>query len=182
MFSTEKSYYQFVAQKCRNDTNDTQCASPEEIDEYISDIQIEHWTQEEHVDFTIYNTKPVFSYLKHISSQLLNPKHTENYIITFKVNEIETEDDWFDFGQQNNFEYYNLEKEIKQTKLIEAQSGKYLYISRYHYSEVITKHTRRIFNFFDMIGAMGGVLELFVGIFGLVFFNLGKHLAIMRLM
>ena len=34
---------------------------------------------------------------------------------------------------------------------------------------------RRVFNLLDLIGAMGGVLELFVYLFGFVFYGISKH-------
>ena len=100
IFSQERAYYQFAVQKCVNGTTaiEKTCASQQDIDDYVSDIQVEHWVQEAHVDFSVYDKKPVFEHLSHISSNLLEPTRMDQHVTTIRVNEIETEDDWFDFG------------------------------------------------------------------------------------
>lgn len=45
----------FQAKKCNNEThkeNETKCASPEEIDDYIKDVVIGTWTQEKQIDYS----------------------------------------------------------------------------------------------------------------------------------
>jgi hypothetical protein len=49
------------------------CKSPEEINEYIRDIELEHYVVEQQIYWLNYGKKPVYTEMKRMSFQLLNP-------------------------------------------------------------------------------------------------------------
>lgn len=62
--------------KCNNDTlegEEKPCAPIEVINEYVRDVSVDTWVLHENIDFSIYGEKPVFSIMRFLSSNLLNP-------------------------------------------------------------------------------------------------------------
>ena len=60
--------------------------------------------------------------------------------------------------------------------VIESQpDSKFLFSSIYYTDARRAVHIRRVFNLFDLLGAMGGILEIFIMTFGIIFFPMSKQ-------
>jgi len=66
-----------------------------------------------------------------------------------------------------------------QKQVISANPDDYLYISQIYLDQQGAIHKRKIFNFFDLLGVMGGVLEVIVFIFGFLMFPISEHSFVM---
>jgi hypothetical protein len=60
---------------CNNETRKT-CHSISEIENFIKDLNLEHWVLEQTIDFDQYESKPVQSHMRIISSEILTPEKT----------------------------------------------------------------------------------------------------------
>mgnify|MGYP006893301453 CR=1 FL=1 len=71
----------FIIERCntKNDPN-KQCHQPDDIDNFINDVQVDSWFMFEKMDFGVYDTKPVFIIQEIRTSEILD---TSNF---FKIN------------------------------------------------------------------------------------------------
>jgi len=58
------------------------------------------------VDFTIYGSEPTFSIQQYLGSTLMDDHFVMVDDISLELNTVETEDDFFQLGQSNHYEYY----------------------------------------------------------------------------
>ena len=68
------------------------CAQDLQIDQFISDLQVDSWMIQQQIDFTTFIGKPSFSQQTLISSVLLDKRLTRKYETTVYKNEIQTKD------------------------------------------------------------------------------------------
>ena len=94
-------------------------------------------------------------------------------------NYISTEDDLIDYGQGEEYQYWSYRKIIYQSR---PRVDGPLMIMPMILDQQVKVLERRVFNLLDLIGAMGGVLELFVYLFGFVFYGISKHQATMMIL
>jgi predicted RNA-binding protein associated with RNAse of E/G family len=104
----------------RYDENKPVCKSAEEIDEYIKDVEVQHWVVEEQIYWKIYGRKPVYTLMKQQNFQLLNPNYYYRQFVYLRKNQIETEDHYIDLGQSEEFTFYNIERQLEQTLVMDS--------------------------------------------------------------
>ena len=61
--------------KCSNSTGEAECKTPEEIDKFVSRIQVETWSNFYRADLTIYSKADGKRIDQFLSSNLLDPNH-----------------------------------------------------------------------------------------------------------
>jgi hypothetical protein len=81
---------------CNNETTKT-CHNISEIENYIKDLNIEHWVLEQTIDFNKYDEKPVESHMRILSSEILTPDRTIRLFSYLKQNHIECYDNLINF-------------------------------------------------------------------------------------
>lgn len=172
--------FEFQAFKCYNSTDEDgveqdDCESPEAIDAFVKDIEIQQWIIEEQIDFTIYGRKPTYTRMKWQNSQLLDPNFSFLYHNYLRKNRIHTEDDWIDLGQERTWAYYDLSRQLFQKQHIDSDYSDILFASINYLDQQNAIHIRKIFNFIDLLGVMGGVMELIIFMFGVLLFPISKH-------
>jgi hypothetical protein len=88
----------FEISKCSDenlDEGDLPCASQDEIEEYIQDIQVESWANFDHTVFNIHDSDPLKRVEKYLKSDLIESgRILKNYVLLRK-NNITTEDSLF---------------------------------------------------------------------------------------
>ena len=89
------------------------CASEEEIDEYISDLEVSVYVMNQIIDFTIYGREPTFSIQQYLGSTLLNKNFVMIDDISLELNTVDTEDDFIQLGQYKYYEYYQVANHIR---------------------------------------------------------------------
>ena len=97
--------------------------------------------------------------------------------VYLRLNELETEDDLFQFGQEtHNREFYDVKNTLKRPfSILSDQEKVTLTSAKLIFSAEALKHERRIYAFFDLIGDLGGVLEIATLIFGCILVPIAEH-------
>lgn len=113
-------------------------------------------------------------------SELLqkNKPFLNQIYLNVRLNELETEDDYLQFGQNTHErEFYDVKSTISRPmSLITEDNKKTLGSAKLIFSTESLKHERKIFAFFDLIGSIGGVLEVTMIVFGLIFVPISEHI------
>lgn len=89
----ESKSFTFTIKRCNPKKSD--CASEKEIDEFISDIQVDSWSKNEELDFNEFEKRPTFKIQGLLGSYLLNNHTIQNEMLSLREHEIEMEDDRF---------------------------------------------------------------------------------------
>jgi hypothetical protein len=77
----------------RCDSERNECATPEEIEEYVRDIEVETFVTNQQLDFLIYgDVEPTVAIQQFWGSRLLDPLYTYTDFLSLAVNEVKTED------------------------------------------------------------------------------------------
>ena len=92
--------YKFRVEYCDFRNSSKNCASENEIRDFVSDIQLDTWIAHEKMDFLDYVQKPTFFVTSLVSSSLLDYDSNviPNDYMTVVQNYIETEDEYLQFG------------------------------------------------------------------------------------
>ena len=94
-YSNEQYQNVFRVDKCVNETENDEkgrCASPEEINKFISNVKIETWTANFKLDFNIHEGIPLRNNVRWLRSDVLDPEIVkQNWIIT-RQHVVNTED------------------------------------------------------------------------------------------
>jgi hypothetical protein len=75
--------------------------------------------------------------------------------------------------------FYKIAKSLPMLNVREVQPEMLLTVSLMLQEEIV-EHIRECFNIPDMIGNLGGVVEVFVIVFGVIIYPLSKHKFIMK--
>ena len=98
----------------------------------------------------------------------------------FKNIQAKTEDDYWIPAGKNKFtyelDYYIMEKlnYIKSYPNIKTDPGT-IFINEYAFKNTIGNFQRASYDILDLIGDLGGVLEMMIMFFGLIFFSVSYH-------
>lgn len=70
----------FTIARCSNEGKPTAdyCKTDSEIDQFVSDIQVDSWVDYEKMHYGMYDQKPVFRVMENKGSFLLNPDISPN--------------------------------------------------------------------------------------------------------
>lgn len=79
--------------KCTNKPNKPACYSDDAINNYIRDFQIDTWSLQERMDFSLFDQRPVFYTMELLMRDLLDRDKTKYIDLMIQLNEIETSDD-----------------------------------------------------------------------------------------
>ena len=101
--------------------------------------------------------------------------------ISLELNTIETEDDFFQLGQSQNFKYYQVHDHIRN-KLYPTSYHEpgIVYNAKVHLDQLGKQHQRKSYMFFSLLGDLGGVRELIVLSFGILLLPISEHSFIMK--
>ena len=95
---------EFVVERCQNITEGpdkhSYCESNENINKFISDLQVDAWVFQEKIDYVKYNTKPIYRIAGIISGDILDPFKVLRNLIYLRKHNIDTEDDTLQIGQK----------------------------------------------------------------------------------
>ena len=84
----------FEINRCDNETRRanglSDCATSEEIDEYVKDVQIDTWNMFEKINYGDYVGKPVYRVQDILGSYMINPGKVDNLVLYFRQHYIET--------------------------------------------------------------------------------------------
>ena len=75
--------------------------------------------------------------------------------------------------------FFQLHSSILNHRLASTDPGKLLQVTVFLKGSVIS-HNRVVFNFFDLIGELGGVIEVFILFFGFFIFPVARHLFVLK--
>lgn len=97
-------------------------------------------------------------------------EYTYQGVINLARNDFETEDSFFDFGQ-NSHEgtFFQIDKFYSHEIIKEAKPNQ-IYIMTVYLSEKGLAHKRVVYNLLDVMGDIGGVFEITMIVFGFMFF------------
>jgi hypothetical protein len=84
--------FQFTIHKCKNKLS---CKNETEIDEWIKDVSIDSWVQQQSIEFEEHVTRPIFYNIKYLKTWLLNPDINQYVYSMAKKNIFNTKDSWF---------------------------------------------------------------------------------------
>ena len=140
----------------------------------MRDVSVDAWNVQESVDFTKYNgVRPTYKVMDKFGSWLLNPDmHMWEYQY-LQMHDIEAMDNFF-LIEKPSYEgsFFTLGKNINNPIHNEAIPG-FLTISIYLQQESVL-HVREVFNMIDLIGELGGVIEVFIMLFGFFLFPVAQ--------
>ena len=155
----------FYIKKCMG----SGCKSESEIDKFVSDIELQGWHIQETIDFDIYSgEKPVYKIMNEWGQWLLSTKKTLSPYLYLEYHGIELEDN-FVLSDQTSYEgsFYQLGKKIETEIHPDADPGLIFHLFVYLQAESVN-HRREVFNLMDLIGDLGGVMEFFYVLFGVL--------------
>ena len=168
--------FSFNINRCTGKPN---CKSKEEIDEWIKDIQIDSWVVQQSMDFEVYNEKPIFNDQKYLRSWLLSPTVSTNVYQMITKNFISTKDSWFPNIETYSGEFYKITEIVHRPYHPEKFPNEIFRASSYLQSEA-TYYEREVFNFVDLIGELGGVVEIIIIVFGILIYPISKQSFILK--
>lgn len=98
--------------------------------------------------------------------------HTLSYL---QHNSFKTEDSWVWLGSitydSNFFTYF---KSIQKQILPDANPNQ-LYINQFYMDERGVMHKREVYTLIDSLGDIGGIIEIFFILFGMIFLPISRH-------
>ena len=158
------------------------CASEDEIDKYVEKILVNSNGIFDLVEFTKRVGKPVFQQMKKIGDGFFLKKNKVRMKdINLRQNLIETSDSllkslspsykstFYDVGLVSTTEYPTL-----------AGMPGVLYAMNFFIDAVKISHSREVYNILDLIGDLGGVLEVIIFVFGVFLFPISEFSFVMK--
>lgn len=131
------------------------------------------------MDFTLYGgreIKPVFKMMDLHVTDVLNGVNVMNNNFFLRRHIINTKDDYFYLGQLTLYgEYFSIAIFLNRPTLRELDNDQVLYKSSVWLHSEQYKLTREIYNFFDLLGDLGGVTEVIMIAFGFVLYSISEH-------
>lgn len=80
-----------------------------------------------------------------------------------RKNEVETEDDFVNLGQlSHSFVYYDIERRVDRPrwKATNEKLKHNLFNNMFLLSDMRNYHERRVYNYFDLLGEIGGIIQI----------------------
>ena len=107
---------------------------------------------------------------------LLDKEKTTTEYLNLQLHQIETEDDFFQFGQTQEYQFFKVSS-MNTQKLFETSHKNHnlVFNSVILLDQTGKIHTRKKYAFFDLLGDLGGVLEVILLAFGFVFNSIAYH-------
>ena len=84
---------EFRVDRCNNENRkagEPACASEQEIDDFIYDLEIDTWMIYEMADYSIFGHKPVYKVMEVFSRTLLKKEYSQEVQLYMRHHEIET--------------------------------------------------------------------------------------------
>ena len=146
------------------------CAPENEIDAFIDDLQVDPFVIYESVDYTSYDARPVFHIMEPLARILLSRTARIHYDITLEKHEVEFMNSVMSLGLlSESISFFQIGKKIQKNINIDKEPHK-LMTSIFFLSSISKMHERKVYSFLELIGDLGGVLEILLLIFG-IFIN-----------
>jgi len=103
----------FQVRKCNNETlsvDEPRCEDEDKINEFVNGLMIESWILHEKIMFEDkYRTKPTYHVSDMKDMALVDPNRLQMRYLFLRSNTIESEEDWFQFGQSDDYNFYDVE-------------------------------------------------------------------------
>ena len=125
------------------------------------------------MDFEIYDAKPIFYNMKFIKSWLLSPDIQVNVFQLITKNFISTKDSWFPNVESYCGQFFKISSLVDKPYNHAKFPNEVLRVSTYILEEA-TYYERDVYNLVDLIGEMGGVIEVIVIVFGVIIYPTSK--------
>ena len=161
----------FDIQKCTQHLYDTK-RCPDDTDEWVSDVSIEVWTIHEKINFDKRLTEPIFHTLEFKGQMLLDPKKYTEQQMYMRQNKAESYEHLINFEHYDEYSFYDIAKIKKKVYPMsynnnnDVEKGS-MFQTVLHRDNVLVLHERSIYGFIDLLGDLGGVLEIVLLVFGL---------------
>ena len=172
-------HLQFSIRTCNPHRSRLPCKSDEEIRRFVEDLQIDSWTVNQKIDFSVYDVKPVFTVMEAQSTLVIDTSKTLNTILTVRKHNIETEDALLQLGQISREDtFFQIGKTMSRNKVQGLLPGVF-YISDLYLQPEAVFHFRKVYGLLDLLGDLGGVTEVLAIGFGLCLLPVSEHLFIL---
>ena len=161
----------FQIQSCSAEPGDTMLC-PDDLDDWIEDVSIEVWIIHEKIFFSDQlNVKPILHTLEFKGQSLMDPyKFTEEQLY-LRENQADSYENLLLFDALDEYKFYDIDKEYaKHYPIRHNDASKFEKQSLYQ--TVICRdntkilHERNVYGFLDLLGDLGGVLEIVLLAFG----------------
>ena len=101
--------------------------------------------------------------------------------INIQYNAVTLEDSMFQLGQYESHHFYNFQSTMRQKAFDTSfQNKDIIYKTSMMLSEIAVSHSRQIYDIIDLLGDLGGVMEVLLFVFGFIFFPFSEHNYIIR--
>ena len=158
--------FMFKVSKCDQKLKkkgDLPCKSETEINNFISNIQIDSWNIQDSISFKHYGTeRPVYQTMDIFGSWLLDPAKVTSETQYFRYHKIEAMNNFL-FVDIPSYEgtFFQLGKKLTYD-VLKSNDPKKLFEMYFYLQPESIYHKREIFNALDLVGELGGVIEVFV--------------------
>lgn len=155
------------------------CHEPKEIDEWLKASSIETWIIQKKVDMNKYFEEPTYRVMKIMDKRLLGIDFVDATVMELEQVEVGSEISWFAIYGDPTFQatYYNVHRILavpENHKL--GGANEHTIIKTNIYLESLKKvHERSVYGIIDLLGDLGGVLEVIMVFTGVLLFPISEH-------
>ena len=124
----------------------------------------------------MYGEIPVHRSMNLVRINVLDPNFQLIDNLSLDHNKVVTKDDYFQIGQ-NSFvgEFYTVSINILSSKIIKEMKPHGLFTSQIWLNSLQMNHYREIYHFLDVLGDLGGVLEILILVCSAVCMSFSEH-------
>ena len=128
------------------------------------------------IDFTKYGEQPTMDVDQIVVTTLLDVNRLNIMDIPVRKNDIETEEDFVQLGQVDEYTFYDVDT-IQRSTL--GRSKQKAGLSLVFSANILIErkaimHTRQCYSLLDMLGDLGGATEVILIIFGVIFYPINE--------
>jgi hypothetical protein len=126
------------------------------------------------MDFEVYDQKPIYYNMKLMRSWLITPDLDQNVFQLLMKNFISTKDYWVPVAETYEGTFFKIAGLIERPYITGKFPGELLRVSSYLQEEAAFNE-REVYNLIDLIGEMGGVVEIIVIVFGVIIYPISHQ-------
>lgn len=171
-------YLTFEIRRCVNSTeNNNWCHPDEKIDAYLSTGSIELWTIQTKVDFNKYSEAPLYGFLQLQDKKMLDQNYLQIINILADTVIVESINSWFYVSGDPTYsnEYLNADKFVDRSEQWTAATNTTLVRINIYRSALQKSHERQVYGFIDLLGDLGGILEVIMVVTGGLIMPISEH-------
>lgn len=171
-------YLTFEVNRCTNTSENKNWCHPDyEIDEYLAKASIETWTIEKRVDMNKYYEEPSYCIMELHDKKLLNQKYLQSTDIKLVQSNIDSINGWFNVDGTPTYSltYYTTYKINQLAEHWMDNSKGTLTRTKVYLQSLKRSNSRQVYGFIDLLGDLGGVLEVIMVFTGAIFLPISEH-------